>query len=578
MKKFFIYVCLMLSTLPTKAQKAEFDWSKATVYFLITDRFVNGDTSNDRNYGRITDYGSERLNAATFHGGDLKGIRIKAEEGYFERLGVDVVWMTDVYEQIHGWTPGSGGAVNDFPHYGYHGYYPLDYTQMDKNYGTIEEMRGLVNALHARGIRVMMGANINDPGYPTLLDAVQYGYAPTGAMKEKEAAQHHSDWKYDSWAQFQDWPQWWTSQWLRTPNENWSQTDKKTMTLYGLPDFKDEKTEEVKIPVFLKKKWHKEGKSNNAWVNPSAYGLRKDRHWAPADYVIAWIASWVEEFGIDGLRCDIVEYVSLNRWKQLSDACNAALRKWRERHPEDPASRWTEPIYLTGDFDNAYIDYKPDYAEAGFSSMVNVFFPKHGDLDAIVPVWQAYSDFVSTHKNWHPFSYLNNSYNRDTETPNMTDCITTLMLAPGAVQLFYGDETGRDVTKNGACLNVDGDQAFRADMDWENIDWQLLLHCQKLGRIRQQHPAIARGRQKSIDNHTCVRTDGRDTLVIRVKPLSERAVNVYGVFHDGMSVTELYTGQTATVENGKVRFQKYENNIAIISRQTGICSMNILPR
>lgn len=44
------------------------------------------------------------------------------------------------------------GEINDFPHYGYHGYYPLDYTQMDKNYGTIEEMRELVNTLHAQGI------------------------------------------------------------------------------------------------------------------------------------------------------------------------------------------------------------------------------------------------------------------------------------------------------------------------------------------------------------------------------------------------------------------------------------------
>lgn len=64
----------------------------------------------------------------------------KAREGYFTNLGVDVVWMTDVYEQIHGWMSGSG-SVNDFPHYGYHGYYPLDYTQIDKNYGTVDEFR-----------------------------------------------------------------------------------------------------------------------------------------------------------------------------------------------------------------------------------------------------------------------------------------------------------------------------------------------------------------------------------------------------------------------------------------------------
>lgn len=97
------------------SQQSTFSWPSATVYFLITDRFVNGDTSNDQNYRRINDYGEERLNAATFHGGDLKGILQKVNEGYFDSLGVNAVWMTDVFEQIHGWQPGSGSAVNDFP-------------------------------------------------------------------------------------------------------------------------------------------------------------------------------------------------------------------------------------------------------------------------------------------------------------------------------------------------------------------------------------------------------------------------------------------------------------------------------
>lgn len=190
---FFSFLILSSHLIASAADS--FDWKKATVYFVITDRFCNGDSLNDVNYGRKTDYGSERMNAATFHGGDFKGMLAKAREGYFSRLGVDVVWMTDVYEQIHGWMSGSG-AVNDFPHYGYHGYYPLDYTQTDKNYGTIEELRELIDTLHSQGIRVMLGANLNDPGYPTLLDAVQYGFAPTG-LTAAEAAEHRRDWSYD---------------------------------------------------------------------------------------------------------------------------------------------------------------------------------------------------------------------------------------------------------------------------------------------------------------------------------------------------------------------------------------------
>lgn len=198
MKSVIILLLFLMfsATVTATSENDNFTWCNATVYFVITDRFCNGDSTNDINYGRIIDYGSERLNAATFHGGDFKGMLQKARDGYFTRLGISVVWMTDVYEQIHGWMSGSG-AVNDFPHYGYHGYYPLDYTQIDKNYGTVEEFRELVNTLHSQGIRVMLGANLNDPGYPTLLDAVQYGFADTG-LSETEAAAHITDWSYDN--------------------------------------------------------------------------------------------------------------------------------------------------------------------------------------------------------------------------------------------------------------------------------------------------------------------------------------------------------------------------------------------
>lgn len=540
---------------------SDFSWDGATVYFLITDRFNNGDPTNDQNYGRRTDYGSERLNAATFHGGDFKGVLEKAKEGYFEELGVDCVWLTDVYEQIHGWMSGSG-AVNDFPHYGYHGYYPLDYTQIDKNYGTIDEFRELVDTLHDRGIRVLLGANLNDPGYPTLLDAVQYGFADTG-LTEQEAAEHIRQWSFDDFfAERGQWNGWYDKGWIRMPDENWDESNPLEATLYGMPDFKDESNEAVKIPEFLIRKWEEEGDKNDKWVNPSARNLRVNRDWSPMQYVIAWIASWVEEFGIDGFRCDIVENVHLNRWKELNEVCNVALMKWRSTHPESPASKWDEDFYMTGDFENASIDYKPRYADAGFSSMVNCYFPKHGDTDAIVYIWQAYADSIAAHPGWHPFSYLNNSYHRDADSLNMIDCATSLLLSPGAVQIFYGDETGRGLSD--AQYNVDSNQAFRSDMNWGSVDPELLKHFRKLGKIRRDNPAIALGRQTTIDVHTCVRRSNGDTLLIRLLPEPNRSINVEGVFNEGAEIEELYTGQKAQVRDGKIFFAEYLNNVAIL--------------
>lgn len=554
-----IIACVLASSGAAAADT--FDWDGATVYFVITDRFCNGDSANDVNYGRIVDYGSGRLNAATFHGGDFRGMLQKAREGYFTDLGVDVVWMTDVYEQIHGWMSGSG-PINDFPHYGYHGYYPLDYTQIDKNYGTVEEFRELVDTLHSQGIRVMLGANLNNPGYPTLLDAVQYGFADTG-LTEREAAGHIREWSFDDFfAGRLDWKGWYDRGWIRMPDENWDENDPLQATLFGMPDYKDESDEAVEIPKFLRDKWKREGTANDAWVNPSARPLRKNVRQSPMEHVIGWIASWVEEFGIDGFRCDIVENVHLNRWKELSEACNRALDKWRAAHPGDPAAQWTDTFYMTGDFDGASIDYKPEYADAGFSSMVNFYFPKTGDLDGIVYTWQAYADSLAAHPGWQPFSYLNNSYHRDANPDNMTDCGTALLLTPGIAQIFYGDESGRK--ENDARFNVDSNQAFRSDMNWTETDLPVLEHFRKLGKIRKEHPVIATGRQQTFDVHTALRYDDRDKVLIRLLP-GEQAVDLYEVFADGDTVRELYTGQTAIVENGKVKFQTPANVAVIVA-------------
>lgn len=562
MKKLLLPLLLFFVVKPTiAATPASFSWGNATVYFVITDRFCNGDTTNDVNYGRLVDYGSEQMNAATFHGGDFKGMLQKAQEGYFKELGVDVLWMTDVYEQIHGWMQGSG-SINDFPHYGYHGYYPLDYTQIDKNYGTVAEFRALVDTLHAQGIRVMLGANLNNPGYPTLLDAVQFGFAETD-LSEQQAVQHIRSWDYSQFFENRaQWKGWYDSEWIRMPHEGWDESNPLTATLFGLPDFKDESTHTTNIPTFLKRKWKAEAKANDPWVNPSARKLRKDHDWTPSQYLIAWIAAWVEEFGIDGFRCDIVENVHLDTWKALHTACNEALNNWRSAHPEDPASTWTDAFYMTGDYDCAHIDYKADYANAGFGSMVNFYFPKHGDLDGIVYTWQSYADSVAAYTNWHPFNYLNNSYHRDADMSNMVDCATSFLLTPGVAQIFYGDETGRKLSD--AQYNVDSDQAFRSDMNWNDINPELLLHFQKLGQIRRSNPVIGTGKQRTIDAHTCLRYNDTDVLLIRLIPNEWKPIQVSSIWKDGTKVQELYTGQVVEVKDGKISFPYYQNRIGIL--------------
>ena len=132
----------------TTSSTPEFSWDNATVYFLLTDRFNNGDTSNDNAYGRMKTVAGD--NRATFHGGDFKGITDKINDGYFNDLGVNAIWLTAPYEQLHGYILG-----DNFAHYSYHGYYVTDYTEPDAAYGTKAEFQTLVDTAHEHGIRIV---------------------------------------------------------------------------------------------------------------------------------------------------------------------------------------------------------------------------------------------------------------------------------------------------------------------------------------------------------------------------------------------------------------------------------------
>ena len=146
---------------------APFSWQNATVYFVLTDRFVNGDPGNDNSYGRHKD-GMQEI--GTFHGGDLKGLASRLD--YLQQLGVNALWISSPLEQIHGWV--GGGTKGDFPHYAYHGYYTQDWTKLDANMGTEDDLRHLVDEAHRRGIRILFDIVMNHAGYATLADMQEY--------------------------------------------------------------------------------------------------------------------------------------------------------------------------------------------------------------------------------------------------------------------------------------------------------------------------------------------------------------------------------------------------------------------
>ncbi|TVR41605.1 MAG: alpha-amlyase [Bacteroidia bacterium] len=125
------------------------DKEATILYFMMVDRFNNGNPDND---DPVDD--PEVADRANFWGGDLAGITEKINDGYFEMLGINTVWMSPI-------TQNPLEAFREFPeprrkYTGYHGYWPITLTTVDHRFGTEEELHELVSSAHENNISVML--------------------------------------------------------------------------------------------------------------------------------------------------------------------------------------------------------------------------------------------------------------------------------------------------------------------------------------------------------------------------------------------------------------------------------------
>ena len=134
--------------LPVWLESDPWKWQDATIYFTFTDRFANGDSTNDAP-ADCTDPDS----LTNWQGGDFAGITKQIEAGYFDQLGVDVLWLSPVIDNPNGCMDGTLSGVT---YTAYHGYFPVDLHSTEEHFGTLDELRALVDAAHARGIRVLV--------------------------------------------------------------------------------------------------------------------------------------------------------------------------------------------------------------------------------------------------------------------------------------------------------------------------------------------------------------------------------------------------------------------------------------
>lgn len=144
----------------TKNNSSSFDWDEAVIYMTCTDRFYDGNTSNDKAYNTTDVF--DKKGSLSYHGGDFAGLEQKLD--YLENLGVNTIWITPIVENSDTKTDDNGKEI---PSTGYHGYWVSDFTNLNPHLGTEAEFKSLINAVHARGMKLMVDVVLNHAGYGT---------------------------------------------------------------------------------------------------------------------------------------------------------------------------------------------------------------------------------------------------------------------------------------------------------------------------------------------------------------------------------------------------------------------------
>ncbi|MCL6296375.1 alpha-amylase family glycosyl hydrolase [Jejuia spongiicola] len=523
--------------------KTPFVWEAANVYFLLTDRFNNGDVSNDINFNRSLETGKLR----GFEGGDLKGIIQKIEEGYFTNLGINAIWMTPIVEQIHGGTDEGTGVT-----YGFHGYWTRDWTAIDPNFGTKADLKKLIQVAHKNNIRILLDAVINH----------------TGPVTEKDPV--------------------WPSDWVRTDPKCEYNNYENTITctlVKNLPDIKTESNEDVELPIQLVEKWKEEGRYEQEVRELDAFFKRTGYPKAPRFYIIKWLTDYITEFGIDGYRVDTVKHTEEYVWQEFKAECDYAFAAYKKNNPDKVLD--DNKFYLVGEVYNygintgKYFDFgdkKVNYFDNAFQSLINFQFKWNAAQQDYETLFANYSKYLGNDlKGYGTLNYLSSHddgqpFDAAREKPFET--ATKLLLALGTSQIYYGDESARSLIIEG----TEGDATLRSFMNWNAItnDTQtknIFKHWQKLGQFRANHPAIGAGVHQMISKEPYLfsrrfsKANYNDLVVIGLDlPKGEKVLDVSKVFKDDEILNDAYSGKTVIVKKGKVVFNT-EYELVLLEKQ-----------
>ncbi|MES2135483.1 MAG: alpha-amylase family glycosyl hydrolase [Pseudomonadota bacterium] len=281
------------------------------IYFLLPDRFENGDPSNDRGglSGDRLATGFDPTGKGFYHGGDLKGVTARLD--YIKGLGATAVWVAPIFRNkaVQG-PPGQESA-------GYHGYWITDFTEVDPHFGTNADFKALVDAVHARGMKFYMDIVVNhtaDVLYPAECEGqdkcpyrsiADFPYQRRGGV---DGAAINPGFDGTNFARLTD------------PNYAY--------TIKVKPAEKD-----IKRPAWLNDPIHYHNRGDSIFRGESStmgdfVGLDDLFTEQPrvVQGMIEIYGAWIDKYRVDGFRIDTAQHVNPEFWQKFVPAMTARAR------------------------------------------------------------------------------------------------------------------------------------------------------------------------------------------------------------------------------------------------------------
>ncbi|WP_067818533.1 alpha-amylase family glycosyl hydrolase [Actinomadura kijaniata] len=420
--------------------------SRERFYFLMTDRFANGDRRNDRGglSGDRLATGYDPTDTGFYQGGDLAGLIRRLD--YVKGLGTTAVWLTPTFQN----RPVQGSP----PHVsaGYHGYWITDFTRIDPHLGTNAQMKQLVKEAHKRGMKVFFDIITNHTADGISYAENQYSYRPKSTHPYRDAGGR----VFDDRAYPRPFP--------KVDERSFPYTPVRTPGV-------------TKKPAWLNDVTMYHNRGDSTWEGESVeYGdfVGLDDLWTERPEVVKGMIdiyrTWVREAGVDGFRIDTVKHVDMEFWKRFAPEVKGYARRvgtkdffaFGEVYSEDPAfvSR-----YSTEGRIDAVLDFP-------FQSAARRFVSQNGDARALADLFRADDHYTDADSNAyslptflgnHDMGRIGHFLRQDNPGASDAELLRRDLLAHelmyltrGQPVVYYGDEQG--FTGQG------GDRAARASM------------------------------------------------------------------------------------------------------------------